>query len=125
MRRVLLGACCLLLSGCWSESKFVDEFVDAECTFLMECYDEAILNFLGWDTLEDCIADEGVRVVTEAEGCTYDRKAAKPCVKELEEATCPEDPTDFELPAICEDVFVDCEANSDTSDTGDTGDTGA
>jgi len=109
-----MGACCLLLSGCLSENHFVNEFVDEECSFLMTCYDPAILNYLGWSTVDDCVQAEGVRLVTDAEGCTFDPKAGKACLKAMKEPTCPDNSADFTLPAICQDVYVGCQGSTDT-----------
>ncbi|MBW1879515.1 MAG: hypothetical protein JRJ84_14220, partial [Deltaproteobacteria bacterium] len=90
MRSVLLGICVLALTGCrWSEARFFDEYAEADCTFLMDCLDPAVLTFLGWGSLADCIEDKGTEAVTEAQGCEYNPRAARSCVKGIEEMTCP------------------------------------
>ena len=125
MRRVSWMASMALLAGCLSDDGFVDKYVEAECELLMTCYDEAVLNFLGWSTVDDCIAQVGQDLVNETDGCTYDRKAGSACVKEMKDTTtCPADGEAFEPPAICNDVFVECPGDGgDTGDTADTADT--
>ena len=117
MRSVLVVLCALAFTGCrWSEARYFDAYAEADCTFLMDCLDPAVLNFLGWETLDDCIQDKGTQAVTEAEGCEYNPRAARPCVKGIEEMTCPPDGEEPDYPPICETVF-DC-----AGDTGDSGD---
>lgn len=120
MRRVFVLTLASLLAGCLSDDAFVDKYVETECELLMGCYSEPVRNFLGWDTVEDCIADEGQDLVNEADGCTFDRKAARACIQAMKDVTaCPEEGAAFEPPAICDDVYVDCPA-PDTADTADT-----
>lgn len=123
MRALGLAALLGVASCGWSEEKFIDQLVDAECTLLMECYDASVLDFLEWETIDDCIVDRGTFFATEAQGCDYDKKAAKPCIKALEEATCPAEGVLLDYPSECEGVLTGCEGGSDTDDTDDTADT--
>jgi hypothetical protein len=109
----------LALGGCpWSEGKFVDKYVEVECELLYGCYEQSVNDFLGWSSVDDCIADRGVYLVSEAQGCTYDKKAAKPCVKALELVTCP---SAGDLPAYpneCDAVYHSCEIPTPPLDSG-------
>jgi hypothetical protein len=103
-----------LLVGCNpSETKFIDQYVAAECDYRVTCYDPAILQFYGYADAEGCVASFGPEFVTQHQGCTYDAVAAKQCVKALEELSCPaegEDPAD---PEICGQVFTMCAEDTD------------
>lgn len=121
MRSLVAFLIITTLTGCgWSESKFVEKYAETDCAYLMECLDPAVLTFLGWDTTQDCVDDRGTEIVTEAQGCEYNRKAARTCVKGIEEMTCPADGEEPDYPPECSEVYFDC----DEGDTGDTGDTG-
>lgn len=110
MRCVFTLMCAMLVAGCaWSEDRFVNEFVEADCAFLVECYDDAVLEFLGWDSVDDCIQDRGTEVVTDAEGCEYNKRAARACVKGIEEMACPADGSEPDYPLLCDEVFRECE----------------
>jgi len=122
MRRVSWLASFAMLAGCLSDDAFVDKYVDAECELLMGCYPPAVLTFLGWDTIEDCVAEQSQELVNEADGCTFDRKAGKACIQQMKDVTaCPAEGDAFIPPEICDDVFVDCPVD-DTADTADTAD---
>jgi hypothetical protein len=110
---VLLG-----LSGCgWSEDKFVERFVEADCAFALACMPAAELEFEGWGTQEACVAERGSEVVAQGESCIYDRQAARQCVQELEEQICPAEGTELVLPVICGSVYAVCD-ESLSDDTG-------
>ena len=120
MRLVSLISIALLpvLSACGpSETAFIEDFVAADCVYLLECTDEATLSFRGWDSPEACQDDRGPEVTADAVGCEFDRAAARACVDAIELQTCPADGEDREYPAICRDVFINC--------TGGDADTGA
>lgn len=126
MRTLLAVTCLGVLSGCgWSETRYIDEFVQKDCEVRMECHDPAVLTFLGWETHDDCVADRGPEVTAMADDCTYNKKAARDCVKAMDEMACPEDGTELDYPEICDEVFLACE-DTDGDDTGgeDTGDSG-
>ena len=121
---VFLGAGSLVGCG-WSEARFIDEYVEVECGFLLECNDPAVNTFLGWESLEDCIDDRGPRLARLASSCEYHREAARPCVQELEEVACPPDGEELDYPPLCEQVYQDCgdgtfpsESDGHTLDTG-------
>ena len=116
--RVLLGGLVLSMAGCGPNSEhYVAEYVDLQCAFALECYDEAVLEFYGWDSQETCVSDFGAQVATAVEGCaTYDKAAAKQCLKEMEALQCPAEGEDPTFPLICDTVYGDCEA-ADTDDS--------
>jgi hypothetical protein len=115
-------AALVALAGCGvKEDAFVSKYVEEECAFALSCYDPAILNFYGWTDADACIAQRGPEIVTAAEGCVYDKKAAKECLKEFDEMACPDgDPLP---PAICGQVW-DCGAGGDTDGGGNDTDAG-
>lgn len=108
-----------LAAGCsWSTDKYVREYVEAECVYRMACYDEAVLEFYGYGDEQGCIDALGPEITERVSSCaTYDPKAGKQCVKALRDATCPPEGEDPTSPAICEAVFGDCGADTDTTDT--------
>ncbi len=118
MRLVTLLSLPLLaaLSGCGlSEEAYVQDFVEADCAYLLECTSEPILAFQGWDTEEDCRADRGPEVASDSAACVYDKKAAKACIDAVELQTCAAEGEDRAYPAICQDVFTLCDgADPDT-----------
>jgi len=125
MRKAWVVSLVVAVAGCsLSEGRYVEEFVELDCTYALDCYDEAVLSFLGWDSLEVCMDDLGPEVTAEGEGCLFDRKAAKECLKKLEERTCAGEGEDHVYPSICEKAFTDCQVD-DTGESTDTGDTDA
>lgn len=119
MRLVTLLSLPLLaaLAGCGlSEEAYVQDFVEADCAYLLECTSEPILAFQGWETEEDCRADRGPEVATLSANCVYDKKAAKACIDAVELQACVAEGEDREYPAICQDVFTLCDGTD--PDTG-------
>lgn len=110
------------LAGCsLSEEAFVQDFVEADCAYILECTSEPILAFQGWETEEDCRTDRGPEVAADAAACVYDKKAAKACLDALELEPCAAEGEDRVFPAICQDVFTLCDgADSDTGADTDT-----
>lgn len=112
----------VLIGGCgWSTERYVDEHVQAECAFLLDCQDPAVTTFLGWETVEDCIEDRGPELTALAQGCEYDSRSARACVKGFEELACPADGEELAIPAVCDQVFLGCgDAGADTDADTDT-----
>ena len=100
----------ILLAACsWSEDTYFANAAEAECELGLECFDEARLNFLGWTDLESCVALEGPEFAATGVGCaTFDSSAAKACVKELRDRSCPDEGQEPSYPAVCDAVFADC-----------------
>jgi len=109
-----------ILAACGpSQEAFIEDVVIADCEYLLECEDPAILSFQGWDTPEACQADRGPEVAADALGCEYDRKAGKACIEAVEEQSCAAEGEDRVYPAICNDVFINC-TGTDTDTESDT-----
>lgn len=122
MRPVLFSFLPLLglLVGCKpSEEAFVQDFVEADCAYLIECTSEPILNFQGWQTEADCQADRGPEVATQAANCIYDKRVANACLDAVEDQICAAEGEDREYPPICADVFTEC-TNVDPGEDPDT-----
>ena len=116
MRPVWIAAIGLLVGCGVKEDAFIDKFAERTCEWALECYDDASLEFLGWTDLDACIQDFGGRYLADVQGCTYDKKAAKDCLKAMKDATCPAEGEDPALPTVCEAVY-DC-GDGSTDDTG-------
>lgn len=115
------------LAGCaFPDSTFVYRVAEADCEQALECYDDAILTFNGWDSLEACMDEHGPLVATWGDGCTaYDAKAAKECTKQLEDRGCPAEGDLLDYPEICAQVYAGCPTgDTDDTDTEDLGDSG-
>ena len=104
-----------LLAGCGlSADEYVPKYVDLECEFALACYDDAVLEFNGWATQDDCVADRGAEVQAEAVQCEFDKGAAKDCLKQFDELACPAEGQDATRPAVCNAVFTNCTEPEDT-----------
>lgn len=122
MRKALVGLFAVGLAGCgYSDSSFINDYVDSDCEYAMECYDDAVLNFWGWDSASACEADRGPVVASWGLGCVFDKDAAKECVRQLKDRECPPAGQDHEVPSICDAVYSQCEDTDLPVDTGDTG----
>ena len=118
--RALALAMIVVLAGCGlKEEKFEEKFAVANCEWALECYDDASLEFLGWDDLDACVNDFGGRYIAETQGCVYDKKAARQCLRAMKKHPCPPAGEDPALPETCEAAFV-C-GDESTDDSGDSG----
>ncbi len=99
------------LSACSvSEERFIADMSEAECTYATQCFTEEILTFYAWDSVESCQSDQGpIYAALQRDCTTYDKKAARDCLKALQERTCQGEGPDFDNPAVCADVFTSCE----------------
>lgn len=112
----------VLLGGCkWDETEYIERRVEAECEFALACYDAPVLEFYGWTDAETCVAEYGPRLTGATQGCTYDAKAAKDCVKGFKDLDCAagDDPTTA-YPEACLTVFTACDGVDDTDVVDDT-----
>jgi len=121
MRKIaILGLLGLAACG-MKEEAFQTKFVDEDCDFALRCYDPAILEFYGWTDQATCVSARGDQFLTDVQGCTYDKKAAKDCVKAYKDLACPSsgDPTP---PEVCATVYTCSGADTSPDDTnaGDT-----
>lgn len=116
MRAVIL-AC--VLAGCGpSQESFTSDYVAAECQYRIDCYDPAVLEFYGYDTVDGCTASFGPEFVTDHQGCTYDKAAAKACLKAFDALSCPADGDEPADPEACARVLTGCSGgDTDASDT--------
>lgn len=122
MREALVGLFAVGLAGCgYSDTSFINDYVDRHCDYALACYDEAALNFLGWDTEDACADDFGPEFSSEGLGCEFDKDAAKECIKQLKDVECAAAGQDPEIPSICDAVYSNCQDTDEPVDTGDTG----
>lgn len=113
MRRAVIVAV-LGLAGCGlSDTEYIQKRVEIECNYALECYPASRLEFYGWTDAATCIAERGPEVTGDAQGCVFDKKKAKDCLKQFEDAACPADGADPVFPVVCDQVF-DC-AGADTT----------
>jgi hypothetical protein len=101
LKRILL---CLVvgavLAGCrFKEERFMEESLEASCVWIAECLEL-------FETADACIEEYQEAVLLDF--CEYDPKAAKECVKALQELTC----DDTEVPDECNEVYFNCDCDS-------------
>lgn len=114
MRAMLCGLF-LSLAACGpDETKFIPEFADAYCDFVLECEDPAVLTFDGITSHDECLEVYGPEVEALGFGCKYKAKQARRCLQAMEVAACPAEGTTLQdgLPAVCNEVYIDCEVPS-------------
>jgi hypothetical protein len=104
----------VLLAACGtSQDRFVRDLTEADCTYALACFDDAVLNFKGYTDLESCEALQGpFNAALQADCAVYDKKKAKECLKAVEDRACvaTDDPDDLARPTVCDEVFTSCEA---------------
>lgn len=120
--RNLMSLAVIGLVGCSiDETAYISKRAEVECDYAMRCYPPSVLEFNGWTDAEECVAERGPELTGDAEGCVFDKKRAKTCLKQFEVATCPADGADPVFPVICDDVFtcggVDTDAVEADTDT--------
>lgn len=106
----------VFLAGCGvDQTEFIADYAVAECDFAMACYDPAILEFRGWTDAATCVQQRGPEITGDSEGCTFDKRLAKDCLKAMKDITCPDgDPL---VPEVCTQVFACGETPVDDTDT--------
>lgn len=103
----------LVLLACGpGRQKFVPEYADIYCSFLLECGDPAELTFDGILSMDDCLVVVGPAVEQQMATCKYHTGKAKDCLNELEVASCPAEDEAFDdaVPAVCDEVWTQCAA---------------
>lgn len=96
----------LVLAACgMSEDKFQDRFSELSCEALFECTDDAVLEFLPFDSVDSCMKYMGLAWSSIPDDCDYDPAAAKRCIKEVQDLSCD---GDNDTPSACEDVYDGC-----------------
>ncbi len=125
IKTITTVALTLFCVGCgMNQEKFIEKAVEADCTYRLACYDEAVLTFEGWDSVASC--SNSVRAQWEdagsGAGCEYDKKTAKACIQSLE-AQSESCPTEEGIPDVCLNVFTLCTDGGDDTDAADTNDT--
>ncbi|MCB9743706.1 MAG: hypothetical protein H6740_13990 [Alphaproteobacteria bacterium] len=96
----------LLLAGCYSEQRFVEDYDLAFCEKVFECSDESVLPFLPYDDVADCQEYRAGQTDEEhplGEDCAYDGGEAEDCVIGYEALSCREY-EDGEQPTACDQV---------------------
>ena len=82
------------LAGCgMSEEDFSAEFTDVSCAKMVECFDAAALEFLGFTTEEECVdlyTSDGTDTGTSDDSCDFDSAKAQDCLDAYEAVTCEE-----------------------------------
>ncbi len=122
MRKALVGLFAVGLAGCgYTDTSFINDYVDQHCEYALACYDEATLQFLGWDTEATCVAAYGPQFASVGLGCDYDKDAARECIKQLKDVECAPQGQDPMVPSICDSVYSHCEDTDEPVDTGDSG----
>jgi len=112
MKRLwLLGA----LIGCGdAETEFRLEYRTTYCEQYLTCEDPAILTFDGFLDVESCETLVGPDIVEWGVSCDFKGRAGNDCLAELSAMTCEPGAGMPQLPAVCEQVFVNCSASSET-----------
>lgn len=120
MRTALTLSLLLLASACAvKEERFVSEITTGDCAYALTCWDDDVLTQFGYTSQETCEADRGpINARLPLDCATYDKKAARACIKALDERPCGDgtDRTDLGRPEVCADVFTSCEGG-DSDDT--------
>jgi hypothetical protein len=107
------------MTGCGLDpTAYISKRAEIECDYAMRCYPPSVLEFYGWGDAEECVAERGPELTGDAEGCTFDAKKAKACLKQFEDAACPADGEDPVFPVVCDEIY-DC-GTVDTDGGGDT-----
>jgi hypothetical protein len=118
----------VLLSGCGiDETRFIPDYTEQYCALVFDCSESATLLFDGIGDQERCAGLVGPVVEAQLETCeSYDGKAAKKCLKDMGDLTCPGPGVslDSTLPSVCDDVFVDCKETPEQGNVPNETDTG-
>lgn len=81
----------LLIAGCYSEQRFVEDFDLAFCEKVFECSDASVLPFLPYDDVAGCQDYRAEQTDEEdplGEDCVYDAREAEACVTEYAALSC-------------------------------------
>lgn len=99
MRTSSIALLCLA-AGCYSYEEYLVDGAEATCQTYERC---GILTVIGYDAVEDCVADQQNWDEADPPDCeTYDPAAAKDCVEEITLATC--EGGFYSAPAVCASV---------------------
>ena len=109
----------LLLACAPSEEKFQERFAEASCEVLLECAadgSDSGFSMVLFDSQSQCVSFYSLVWGFLGE-CEYDKKAAKECLKGLDDLSCDDSPESI---ASCEDVYSGsaCEWSGESSDSG-------
>lgn len=95
-KAALLSVVVGVVAGCgFTEEKYSDQASQASCEWSVSCMQSH-------ETVDACIEQRQASIDELAEGCLYDRKAAKECVEASESLTC----DDQTPPSICDLVYT-------------------
>jgi len=107
--RALILVVILLASGCYPERRFGEDLVGVLCSCDLTCW--------GDGSGSACYASHNALGHTEYRTCTYNRDAARDCVKAWEERgcePCPDDGFHWLDTEQCHDVYTDCASDEDS-----------
>jgi hypothetical protein len=110
-----VGIALMLLAGACrtGEARFVVRLVAEDCSYALECFDDALLNFYGWSDRATCQETHGPTIAGIAASCDeFDKAASKECLKALSGRSCVDSGPSMARPDICDTVFSVCEGGS-------------
>jgi hypothetical protein len=84
-----MTALLVALVGCYSPAQYEDDYNVAICDKSYECYDDAAIEYLAYDSFEQCVAERDWPE-TDDDDCVFDPDQAKLCVDETEGMNCVE-----------------------------------
>lgn len=88
----------MLAIACMGEDRFQARYDEEVCLWRQDCFG---------DDLGECLDDAAEDWQGSKEGCDFDRRAAKECLKDLQYMDCPTETWDAGFPFACADVW-DC-----------------
>ncbi len=79
-----------LVAGCYSPQDFSDEYNQAVCDKIYECYDADLLEYIPnrGEDIETCYEDRDEPTQADDEDCAFDRERARLCVEETGDMPC-------------------------------------
>lgn len=79
-----------LMAACLTEDSFTDQYQIETCDLAIECFDDVTLEFLEWETAQDCLdaGDEAEGDDDDAEECDFDAAMAQDCLDEVAAISC-------------------------------------
>ncbi|HJN77010.1 MAG TPA: hypothetical protein QGF58_24000 [Myxococcota bacterium] len=75
----------LLAIGCYTHDKYTADLNSAKCESYSRC---DLLGTLGFDSVDDCIAENDAWAEADGECLDYDRRSAKRCVSGWQDIGC-------------------------------------
>lgn len=102
MKNLVILVAGALLSACSiSSDKFDEKYEDGYCDWAVDC-----------EIFEDTATCQDLVGEVDTSDCEYDADAAKTCLQNLKDGTCPDSDSQF-VPSGCETVYT-CEGGDDS-----------